>query len=593
MEVNPEGVPATLRERSQWILWRNEERNGEPTKVPYQANGQFAKSTDPATWTTFEVVVERFKASGGKYSGIGFVFAEGGGICGIDLDGCRNPRTGEWADWARSIIKDFETYTELSPSETGAKMFVVGKSPLTSGRNKRIDAARVSGKEPGIEVYDRGRYFAVTGNRLAKCPAEPQERQSQLERYCGQWFAEKTTLDTTIILETDSVVERARRYVSKMPSAVSGQGGHNATFSVACVLKLGFCLTDDEAFALLSEWNAGCQPPWSAKDLQHKIQSAGKQDGPRGWLKDVPQARWASVKLPTFKPAAEPPKSATLQSAAEEYLADLVSGTRKLITLGIGDLDYAIGGGVAESEMVIMAARPGHGKTCVGLQSAYGAASQGNPVLVISEEMSRIALGKRVLQYATGSSEEDWKSQPGMIAEDIEKHFFDMAPIYVVESCGTMERAAAAIRQHVEEHGVKLVLVDYGQLLQSRGANKYEQTSATSVALRQITNELKITSIVLAQLNRAVDGRDKAIPRMGDLRDSGQLEQDADVIIFLSWPHRIDSTRPEHEYQMFIAKNRSRAILAPAIQCRFYPNRQMLRAEEGTIINGVKIPEDF
>jgi replicative DNA helicase len=207
--------------------------------------------------------------------------------------------------------------------------------------------------------------------------------------------------------------------------------------------------------------------------------------------------------------------------------------------------------------------------------------------------MSRVALGKRVLQFATGSGEDDWKLQPQMISEDIEKHFFDKAPIYVVESCGTMERAAASIRQHVEQHGVKLVLVDYGQLLQSRGNSKYEQTSATSIALRQITNELKITSIVLCQLNRSVDGRDKAIPRMGDLRDSGQLEQDADVIVFLCWPHRVDSTKPEHEYQMFIAKNRSRPIVVPALQCRFYPNRQMLRAEESTVINGVKLPEDF
>lgn len=595
MEVNRQGVPLMLREKPQWIVWRNEDRDGKETKLPYQTNGQMAKSNDSTTWTTFEAAMTCFESSK-KYSGVGFVFADDGNICGIDLDGCRNLRTGQWADWARKIINEFETYTEVSPSGTGAKMFVVGKSPLANGRNKRIDATRVSPKEPGIEVYDKLRYFAVTGNRLAWCPEDLQPRQTQLDQYCGQWFADRSTFDTSLATAEDSVSDRARRYISKMPASISGQGGHNAAFSVACVLVLGFGLKDDEALQLMGEWNGGCQPPWSDKELRHKIQSADKQTGPRNWLRDVPSQRWASFVLPSFRQAPEaapPPSSTTLQDAATEYLASVVNGTRKLITLGIGDLDFAIGGGVAESEMVIMAARPGHGKTCVGLQAAYSAAAAGIPVLVISEEMSSVALGKRVLQFATDTAEEDWKAQRGVLAEDIEKHFFDKAPIYVVESCGTMERAAAAIRQHVRDYGVKLVVVDYGQLLQSKGSNKYEQTSATSVALRQITNELKITSIVLAQLNRAVDGRDKFMPRMGDLRDSGQLEQDADVIIFLCWPHRLDPARPIHEYQIFCAKNRSRPINMPAIQCRFYPDKQMIRAEEQTVINGVRIPEDF
>ncbi len=231
MEVNRQGVPLMLREKPQWILWKNEDRDGKETKLPYQANGQMAKSNDPATWTTFDAAFTAFEASG-KYSGVGFVFADGGDVCGIDLDGCRNLRTGQWADWARKIIEEFDTYTELSPSATGAKMFVVGKSPLPNGRNKRIDATRVSPKDPGIEVYDRLRYFAVTGNRLAWCPTEPQPRQQQLDQYCGQWFAERT-LNTSLALAEDSVLDRARRYVSKMPAAISGQGGHNTAFSVA------------------------------------------------------------------------------------------------------------------------------------------------------------------------------------------------------------------------------------------------------------------------------------------------------------------------------------------------------------------------
>ncbi len=80
------------------------------------------------------------------------------------------------------------------------------------------------------------------------------------------------------------VVERARRYVATIPSAVSGQHGHDATFHVACALVLGFDLSVEDAFQVLGEWNTACQPPWSERELIHKLQDAAKQPGPRGYL---------------------------------------------------------------------------------------------------------------------------------------------------------------------------------------------------------------------------------------------------------------------------------------------------------------------
>ena len=83
-----------------------------------------------------------------------------------------------------------------------------------------------------------------------------------------------------------SVIERARRYVAKCPPAVSGQGGHNATFHVACALVHGFALGEPDALALLREYNAGCVPPWSEAELVHKVRSAAtaQHTEPRGWL---------------------------------------------------------------------------------------------------------------------------------------------------------------------------------------------------------------------------------------------------------------------------------------------------------------------
>ena len=80
------------------------------------------------------------------------------------------------------------------------------------------------------------------------------------------------------------MIERARKYVGKMDPAVSGQRGHDQTYYVACKLVLGFGLTVDEAFPVIAEWNAGCQPPWSEADLRRKLTEADKLPDERGTL---------------------------------------------------------------------------------------------------------------------------------------------------------------------------------------------------------------------------------------------------------------------------------------------------------------------
>jgi primase-polymerase (primpol)-like protein len=239
-----DNIPTSLRAMDQWILWRLERRGDKPSKIPYQSSGARAKADTPSTWNTLEAarsVLER-------YSGLGFVFADNDPFCGIDLDGCRDPQTGRVAEWAREIILALDTYAEVSPSETGVKLWIVGKSPFERGRKEPVkDVEKVCDKEPAIEVYDRRRYFAVTGWRL-QGPHEPQARQAQLDALCTKYFpakssASKQATGADYYSET-AVVERARKYVAKLPPAISGQGGHNATFHAACVLVLGFCLGD-------------------------------------------------------------------------------------------------------------------------------------------------------------------------------------------------------------------------------------------------------------------------------------------------------------------------------------------------------------
>jgi len=287
--IDADAIPQAMRERNQWVLWRNFVRNDRPTKVPYQTNGTTAETDDSKTWTTFDDVWRRYQKGG--FAGIGFVFAEDDPFCGIDLDGCRDPQTGAIADWAQTIMDTFATYAEVSPSESGIKLFVRGKWPLGGKKKQLKEIEGAGGKAAGLEVYDQKRYFAVTGWRVDGSPVELAERQQQLESLAREHWPQSFRQRKPSQQQSNGhgghgdVIDRARRYIATMPAAISGQGGHNATFAVACKLCIGFALPRETALPLLREWSdANADPPWSDRELEHKIDSAMNAEGERGHL---------------------------------------------------------------------------------------------------------------------------------------------------------------------------------------------------------------------------------------------------------------------------------------------------------------------
>jgi putative DNA primase/helicase len=148
-----ENIPNQLTDRPQWVCWRLEMRDGKPTKVPYIAGtNSRASSTDLMTWSSFEYAFAACEAGEPPYDGIGFVFCSADPLAGIDLDGCRNPETGEIAPWAQKIVADAsEGYVEASPSGTGVHIIVEGR-------------VRDGGLRRGpVEMYSRDRFFTITG----------------------------------------------------------------------------------------------------------------------------------------------------------------------------------------------------------------------------------------------------------------------------------------------------------------------------------------------------------------------------------------------------------------------------------------------
>ena len=174
-------APGELRTADQFVCWCEEDRDGDVTKVPYSVHGGRASSTNPKTWAPFDAAIAHAEEHG--MSGVGFVFTEDDPFAGIDLDHCRDSKTGVVATWARKIVDALDSYTEVSPSGTGLHIFVKATLP---GRNNR--------KGP-IEMYESRRYFTLTGHHLEGTPAEIHERQDVLERLYLHIFKDEKSAD--------------------------------------------------------------------------------------------------------------------------------------------------------------------------------------------------------------------------------------------------------------------------------------------------------------------------------------------------------------------------------------------------------------
>jgi hypothetical protein len=298
-----ENIPAEMRDRRQWVLWKYEHRGGKPTKVPYRSTGYPASSVCPEQWTGLPDALAALSAASDVYAGVGFVFADGDDLVGVDLDGCLDG--GAIAPWALEILERVPGYAEVSPSGKGVKIFCRGKFPADRGRNVRFEHGG------GVELYGRGRYFTVTGRAYYGAAVETLPDASDgLAWLAETHFAEKPTQKPTsahkparepvgpseraalpVAHESQrrgiEAYERAERYANKYPPAISGENGHGTAYRLACVLVNGFALDRSEALGILHRWNTACQPPWSTRELEHKIDSAleaGSREGDRGYM---------------------------------------------------------------------------------------------------------------------------------------------------------------------------------------------------------------------------------------------------------------------------------------------------------------------
>lgn len=279
MTINVDRIPTVILDNHRWVGWRWESRNGKPTKPLYVADNpsRHAKSNDASTWRSSRVAIDA--VLNGKFDGAGYVL--GDGDAGVDIDDCRDPQTGVIAEWAQSIIAAIDSYTEVSPSDTGVKIFVRidPSKTLQGGKHTRPDGS-------AIELFSGGKYFTVTGRHVSGTPTMIEDRTTAYVELHTRLFAatngrvaysaDLTTARPTQVTsaasdDDQSLIDRARKaanagkFSALWTGDISGYGSHSEADAALCSLLAFWTAGDASRVDRLFRQSGLMRDKWEAR----------------------------------------------------------------------------------------------------------------------------------------------------------------------------------------------------------------------------------------------------------------------------------------------------------------------------------------
>ena len=270
----------------------------------------------------------------------------------------------------------------------------------------------------------------------------------------------------------------------------------------------------------------------------------------------------------------------SIREVLDQYMEDRaaldqpLAGSGAPIMTGLDPLDNLLGG-LHRSDMVVLAARPGLGKSALAINICVNAAKAGAGVGIFSLEMGRDQLALRML--ASEAAVDSWKLRVGLDTEPEERRIIDTIgslselPIYIDDTPlqGIVEMRAKSRRLYME-HGLDLLVVDYMQIMQGgsgRSDNRVQEMSEITRSIKGMARDLNIPVLAVSQMSRAIEMRSSHRPQLSDLRESGSIEQDADVVMFIyredlyytdeEWKGQFtDREYPKNIAEIIVAKHR-------------------------------------
>ena len=485
-----ERVPTELLKYDQWVCWTAHKEGGKYVdKKPLQPDGAYASTSDPNTWYSFQ---ECRDAVGGRVLGVGFVFSADDTFCGVDLDDCRNPDTGVISSWAQEILDRVDSYSEISPSQTGIKIICRGEMPI-KGR-------RVAYQDGGIETYCTGRYFTITGQSTNGSVVK--NSQEAIDWIQNRFFAKTTKLDTS------RMVERCWRSLERIDDSIQGQDGSGRIFNACCeILRHG--LAGQLGQSLLIKFNSEkCNPPWPADELKHK------------WDDAVGQA----IRNSDF--GIRHPEFGTLgtDGQPQETFTCPITSANELIKNPI-KIDYLIPDVMVAGQPLLVGGAHKSLKTSIMLDLAMSLSSGSDflgrypvdrtvPVLVLSGESGQGTIGETL----------------GRIAEA--KGITDVGPLHIGFDLPAMAdpQHLRVIKGHISTLEAGVLVIDPAYLSLLRGADRGISASdvfAMGALLQRITsfcNSLGVSLVLCHHTTKAARRPGPHAPTLNELSMAGFSE---------------------------------------------------------------------
>lgn len=239
-------IPTELKQLPKWVCWKYKARPGKPkpAKLPIDCRSGNQIDITKCKLYSYEEAVAYHEANPNKAKGIGFVFKADDPFTGIDLDNCRDTTTGVIKDWAQGIIARLDSYSEVSPSQSGVKIFVRAKLGIISGTRKG-----------NIEIYSDKRYFTVTGEKLPNSPSAVEDRQKELAQLYQDVF-EDTKKESDVAAKWGAITLDDEEVIAKAMQASNGDKfarlwrGDTSGYSSASEADLALC-------SMLAYWVGG------------------------------------------------------------------------------------------------------------------------------------------------------------------------------------------------------------------------------------------------------------------------------------------------------------------------------------------------
>jgi replicative DNA helicase len=288
------------------------------------------------------------------------------------------------------------------------------------------------------------------------------------------------------------------------------------------------------------------------EDIVNTAYEAPTEKGPADQIAEAEKALYAVSESSKYGEGPLDFHEALRRAVESAEKAQARGGRISGVTSGFTDIDQLLGG-LQPSDLLILAGRPGMGKTALGTNMAFHAARayiqdmeagaeipRGSPVLFFSLEMAAQQLSARILAEQTEI--EMWKIRNGRFSEsEWEKFVLTMQelstlPLFIDDTGGiSIAQIAARARRMKREKKIGLVIIDYLQLVEPsrRQENRVQEITEVTKGLKNLAKELNVPILALSQLSRGVDSRDDKRPILSDLRESGSIEQDADVVMFV------------------------------------------------------------